>query len=62
MRKIIFIWLSSLYNPSNTGNAPANTGSLPPNTANSGTPGGSVNDQNAFNNTDNVSTLLQIVE
>ena len=46
----------------NTGNAPPNTGSLPPNTANSGTPGGSVNDQNAFNNTDNVSTLLQIVE
>ena len=46
----------------NTGNAPPNTGSLLPNTANSGTPGGSVNDQNAFNNTDNVSTLLQIVE
>ena len=45
----------------NTGNAPANTGSLPPNTANSGTPGASVNNQNGFNNTDNVSTLLQIV-
>ena len=45
----------------NTGNAPPNTGSLPPNTANSGTPGASVNNQNGFNNTDNVSTLLQIV-
>ena len=43
------------------GNAPPNTGSLPPNTANSGTPGASVNNQNAFNNTDNVSTLLHIV-
>ena len=41
----------------NTGNAPPNTESLPPNTANSGTPGASVNSQNAFNNTDNVSTL-----
>ena len=45
----------------NTGNAPPNTGSLPPNTANSGTPGASVNNQNAFNNIDNVSILLQIV-
>ena len=45
----------------NTGNAPPNTGSLPPNTANSGTPGGNVNNQNAFNNTENVSTLLQII-
>ena len=45
----------------NTGNAPPNTGSLPPNTANSWTPGASVDNQNAFNNTDNVSTLLQIV-
>ena len=45
----------------NTGNAPLNTGSLPPNTANSGTPGASVNKQNAFNNIDNVSKLLQIV-
>ena len=45
----------------NTGNAPPNTGSLPPNTANSGTPGASVNNQNGFNNTDNVSTLLRIV-
>ena len=36
-------------------------GSLPPNTAYSGTPGASVNNQNAFNNTDNVNTLLQIV-
>ena len=43
----------------NTGNAPPNTGSLPPNTANSRTP--SVDNQNAFNNTDNVSTLLQIL-
>ena len=45
----------------NTGNAPPNTGSLPPNTANSRTPGASVDNQNAFNNIDNVSTLLQIV-
>ena len=45
----------------NTGNALPNTGSLPPNTANSGTRGASVNNQNAFKNTDNVSTLLQIV-
>ena len=45
----------------NTGNAPPNTGSLPPNTANSGTPGASVNNQNTFKNTDNVSPLLQIV-
>ena len=45
----------------NTDNAPPNTGSLPPNTANPGTPGASVNNQNAFNNTENVSTLLQIV-
>ena len=45
----------------NTGNAPPNKGSLPPNTANSGTPGASVNNQNGFNNTDNVSTLLQTV-
>ena len=44
----------------NTGNAPPNIGSLPPNTANSGTPGASVNHQNAFNNTDNVSAILQI--
>ena len=44
----------------NTGNASPNIGSLPPNTANSGTPGASVNNQNAFNNTDNVSTILQI--
>ena len=45
----------------NTGNTPPNTGSLPPNTANSGTPGASVNNQNTFKNTDNVSPLLQIV-
>ena len=45
----------------NTGNAPSNPGSLPPNTANSGTPGESVNNQNAFSNTDNVTTLLQII-
>ena len=45
----------------NTGNTPPSTGSLPPNTANWGTPGASVNNQNAFNNTYNVSTLLQIV-
>ena len=45
----------------NTGNAPPNTGSLPPNTANSRTPGASVDNQNAFNNIANVSTLLQIV-
>ena len=45
----------------NTSNVPPNMGSLPPNTANSGTPGGSVNNQNAFNNNDNVSTLLQII-
>ena len=45
----------------NTGNASPNIGSLPPNTANSGTPGASVNNQNAFNNIDNVSTLLRIV-
>ena len=36
-------------------------GSLPSNTANSGTPRGSVNNQNAFSNTDNASTLLQVV-
>ena len=36
-------------------------GSLPPKTANSETPGAGVINQNAFNNTDNVSTLLQIV-
>ena len=45
----------------NTGNAPPNTGSLPPNTANPGTLGASVNNQNAFDNPGNVSTLLQIV-
>ena len=45
----------------NTSNAPSNTGSLPPNTANSGTLGASVNNQNTFKNTDNVSPLLQIV-
>ena len=45
----------------NAGNAPPNTGSLPPNTANLGTPGASVNNQNDFNNTDSVSTVLQIV-
>ena len=45
----------------NTSNTPSNTGSLPPNTADSGTPGASVNNQNFFNNTDNVRTLLQIV-
>ena len=45
----------------NHGNAPPNTGSLPPSTGNSRIPGASVNNQNAFNNTDNVSTLLQIV-
>ena len=45
----------------NAGNALPNTGSLLPNPANSGTSGASVNNQNAFNNTDNVSTLLQIV-
>ena len=45
----------------NMSNAPPITGSLPPNTANSGTPGASVNDQNPFNNTENVSTLLKIV-
>ena len=43
------------------GNAAPNTGSLAPSTANSGIPGASFNNQNAFNNTDNVSTLLQIV-
>ena len=45
----------------NMSNAPPNTGSLPPSTANSGAPGTSVNDQNPFNNTDNVSTFLKIV-
>ena len=45
----------------NTGNAPPNTGSLPPNTANPGTLGASVNNQSAFNNPGNVSTLLLIV-
>ena len=45
----------------NTGNAPPNTRSLPPNTANSETAGGSVNNQNIFNNTNNVSAMLQIV-
>ena len=44
----------------NTGNAPPNTRSLPPNTANSETAGGSVNNQNIFNNTNNVSAILQI--
>ena len=44
-----------------TSNTPPNSRSLPPNTANSGTPGASVNNPNAFSNTDNVSTLLQIV-
>ena len=43
------------------GNTPLNTESLPPNTTNLGTPGASVNNQNAFNNTDNASTLLPIV-
>ena len=42
-------------------NAPPNTGSLPSNIANSRTPRASVNNQNAFNNTNNVSTLSQIV-
>ena len=45
----------------NTGNAPPNTGSLPLNTANPGTLGASVNNQNAFNNPGNISTLLKIV-
>ena len=45
----------------NTGNTPPNTESLPPQTANSETPGASDNNQNAFNSTDNISTLLQIV-
>ena len=36
-------------------------GSLPHKTANLWTAGGSANNQNAFNNTDNVSRLLQIV-
>ena len=44
----------------NTDNAPPKMGSLPPNTANLETSGASVNNQNAFHNTDNVSTLLQI--
>ena len=44
----------------NTDNAPPKMGSLPPNTANLETPGASVNNQNAFHNNDNVSTLLKI--
>ena len=44
----------------NTGNTPPITRSLPPNTGNSETLGGSVNNRNVFNNTDNVCTL-QIV-
>ena len=42
-------------------NAPLNTRGLQPNTGNLEIPEVSVNSQNAFNNTDNVSTLLQIV-
>ena len=45
----------------NMRNAPLNTRGLQPNTGNLEIPEVSVNSQNAFNNTDNVSTLLQIV-
>ena len=45
----------------NMRNAPLNTRGLQPNTGNLEIPEVRVNSQNTFNNTDNVSTLLQIV-